>query len=106
MNLPVEIENKLDKLFELCIKYKVVKLFIFGSSSKGNFNNKTSDVDLIVDIENLPPVEKGENLMNFWTQLDELFDRKVDLLTNKNINNPYLKEEIDNSKLLLYDKAS
>ncbi len=102
MNLPVEIENKLDKLFELCIKYKVVKLFIFGSSSKGNFNNKTSDVYLIVDIENLPPVEKGENLMNFWTQLD----RKVDLLTNKNINNPYLKEEIDNSKLLLYDKAS
>lgn len=106
MKLPNEIENRLEKLFELCSKYKVSKLFVFGSVSKGKFNPKTSDVDLIVELENLSPVEKGENLMKFWSELENLFSRKVDLLTNKNIKNPYLKNEIENSKLLIYDKAS
>jgi len=106
MNLPNEIENKLDKLFELCNKYKVIRLFIFGSLSKGNFNSETSDIDLIVELEKLPPIEKGENLMRFWSELEKLFTRKVDLLTEKNLKNPYLKNEIENSKLLLYDRAS
>ncbi len=106
MNLPDEIKNKLDKLFELCNKYKVARLFVFGSLSKGNFNSETSDIDLIVELEDLPPVEKGENLMRFWSELEELFTRKVDLLTLKNLKNPYLKKEIENSKLLLYDRAS
>lgn len=106
MKLPNEIENRLEKLFELCSKYKVSKLFVFGSVYKGKFNAKTSDIDLIVELDNLSPVEKGENLMKFWSELENLFSRKVDLLTNKNIKNPYLKNEIENSKLLIYDRAS
>jgi predicted nucleotidyltransferase len=51
MNLPVEIESKRFKLFELCNKYKVLKLFVFGSVSKGNFDPETSDLDLIVEME-------------------------------------------------------
>ena len=39
------------------------------------------------------------------SKLEQLFERKVDLLTNKKIRNPYLMKEIENSKLLLYDRA-
>jgi len=106
MNFPNEIENERDKLFELCNKYRVIRLFVFGSLLNGNFNSETSDIDLIVELENLPPVEKGEILMKFWSELEELFSRKVDLLTEKSFKNSYLKNEIENSKFLLYDKAS
>lgn len=106
MEIPIEIENKIDKLIILCNKYKVKKLFVFGSIVNGNFNNKTSDVDLIVEIDNLPPEEKGEIIMKLWTELELLFSRKVDLITNMNFKNPYLKREIEKSKFLLYDRAS
>jgi len=106
MKLPIEIENKIGKLILLCNKYKVKRIFVFGSIVKGNFNPRTSDVDLIVEIEDLPPSEKGELIMNLWSELETLFARKVDLLTNLNIKNPYLRNEIENSKYLIYDRAS
>ena len=105
MKLPDEIESKIKELNSLCIKYRVKKLFVFGSIVKGNFNANTSDVDLIVEVENLPPEQKGEILMKLWTELELLFSRKVDLITNMNLRNPYLKKDIENSKILLYDRA-
>jgi len=106
MKLPIEIENKIERLVVLCNKYKVNRIFVFGSIAKGNFNPQTSDVDLIVEIEDLPPSEKGEILMKLWSELEDLFARKVDLLTTLNIKNPYLKNEIEASKFLIYDRAS
>jgi len=106
MELPVEIENKIEKLVALCNKYKVNRMFVFGSIAKENFNSQTSDVDLIVELEDLPPSEKGEMLMKLWSELEDLFARKVDLLTSLNIKNPYLRKEIENSKFLIYDRAS
>ncbi len=106
MKLPIEIENKIEELIALCNKYKVKRIFVFGSIAKGNFNPQTSDVDLIVELDDLPPIEKGELIMKLWSELEKLFARKVDLLTNLNIKNPYLKNDIDNSKFLLYDRAN
>jgi len=106
MVLPIDIENKLTDLSELCKKHQVSKLFVFGSVSKGTFNPKTSDLDLIVELTNLPPVEKGETLIRLWSELEQLFKLKVDLLTDKKLSNPYLINEIENSKILLYDRAS
>ena len=106
MVLPIDIENKLTDLSELCKKHQVSKLFFFGSVSKGTFNPKTSDLDLIVELNNLPPVEKGETLIRLWSELEQLFKLKVDLLTDKKLSNPYLINEIENSKILLYDRAS
>jgi predicted nucleotidyltransferase len=103
MKLPLEIEEKSTKLFLLCEKYKISKLFLFGSILNDSFNPKTSDLDFIVEIENISPIEKGENLMSFWTELELLFSRKVDLLTSKKIKNPYLLKEINKSKSLIYD---
>lgn len=104
--MPNEIENKIDTLVVLCNKYKVNRIFVFGSIVKGNFNPQTSDIDLIVELEDLPPSEKGEILMKLWSELEDLFARKVDLLTTLNIKNPYLKNEIEASKFLIYDRAS
>jgi predicted nucleotidyltransferase len=106
MKLPIELEDKTEKLIALCNQYKVKRMFAFGSMTKGNFNPQTSDIDLIVELEDLPPSEKGEILMDLWSELEDLFARKVDLLTNLNIKNPYLRNEIENTKFLIYDRAS
>ena len=47
MNL---IELNMDKIIALCKKYKVSKLFVFGSILTNRFN-KESDVDFIVNFD-------------------------------------------------------
>ena len=104
--LPKEIDRKTEELIKLCEKFKVKKLFVFGSVLRDDFNIKSSDIDFIVEIDKIPPVEKGENLMKLWTELELLYSKKIDLITNMNLKNPYLKKEIEKSRILIYDRAS
>ena len=106
MKLHSIIENKIDHITVLCRKYKVEKLYAFGSVISNRFNPETSDIDLIAELETLPPIEKGENLMNLWTELEELFLRKIDLLSDQPIKNPFLKKNIEQTKQLIYDRRS
>ncbi|WP_353168474.1 nucleotidyltransferase domain-containing protein [Flavobacterium sp.] len=97
-----ENENIKEKLIALCVKHNVKLLFAFGSVLRDDFNNSKSDVDLIVDIDFENPVEKGEHLMQLWSELELLFHKKVDLLSSNSIKNPILKSEIEKSKKLIY----
>lgn len=90
------------KLTAICIKHKVNLLFAFGSVLRSDYDEKSSDIDLIVDIDFENPVEKGEHLMQLWSELELLFHKKVDLLSSNSIKNPILKQEIENSKKLIY----
>jgi predicted nucleotidyltransferase len=63
VDLPIEITSQYSKLSELCNKYKVVKLFVFGSAATGNFNSNKSDIDLIVELDEENPVRRGESII-------------------------------------------
>ena len=92
------------KLFkELCQKYKVHKLYAFGSAITNQFNEDSSDIDLLVDVDIPDPANRGETLLLLWDKLDAYFKRKVDLVTINSIQNPFLKSNIDRSKELIYD---
>lgn len=106
MNLPKEILEKQKELVRLCTKYNVNRLYIFGSASTGNFSPSQSNVDIYVELEKLSPIIRGENLMKLWDDLELLFNRKVDLLTDKSLKNPFLKKSIEKTQILLYDRAS
>jgi len=58
----------------------VKRLYVFGSVSTGNFIDKKSDIDLIVELEQMEPVKKGETLINLWDRFEALCGRRVDLL--------------------------
>lgn len=104
IRLPKIIETRFDKLVALCEQFKVDKLYAFGSVVTTHFNPKTSDLDLIVELEPMPPLEKGETLINLWDALEELFERKVDLMTDQPIRNPYLRQSVEKTKQLIYDR--
>lgn len=95
------IENNIQKIVALCKKYKVGKLFVFGSILTNRFNDD-SDVDLVVDFDKVTLEEYADNYFNFKYALEKLFGRDVDLLEDKAIRNPILKRNIDNSKQLIY----
>lgn len=103
MIIKQEIQKRIVEFSDLCQAHKVKKLYAFGSSVSDNFNAKSSDIDLLIDIDEDDPVERGEKLMSIWDKLEELFNRKVDLLTDSSIRNPILRKNIDKTKVLIYD---
>jgi predicted nucleotidyltransferase len=95
-----DLENVLQKNSEVRL------LYLFGSVLTPLFNTTTSDIDVLVETENIPPEEKGEQLMILWEELEKLFVRKVDLLTENSLRNPYLNQEIRQTRKLIYDGQS
>jgi predicted nucleotidyltransferase len=98
-----EILKKENDFNSLCKNHKVKTLYAFGSSTNNNFNPVESDIDLLVEIEDADPIERGEKLMSFWDRLESFFNRKVDLLTESSLRNPFLRKSIDSTKVLIYD---
>lgn len=95
------LEKYIGNIRILCQKNKVKTLYVFGSILTDRFTDK-SDIDLIVDIDSIDPLDYADNYFNLKFALEELLNRQIDLLENKAIKNPYLRDNIDNSKILLY----
>ena len=85
----------------LCQQYSVNRLYVFGSVLTDRFNEQ-SDIDLIVNFDRQKISDYFSNFFDFKYALEDVFNRKVDLLEEKPIQNKYLKESIDNSKQLIY----
>ena len=95
------VKKNVAKLSKLCKKYKVSKLYAFGSVLTEKFT-KESDIDLLVSFENIELLEYADNYFDFKFSLEDLFKRKIDLLEDKAIKNPFFRKSIDNSKELIY----
>lgn len=100
------IKENIDELVNICKKYRVSKLYAFGSVLSERFNEKSSDIDLVVELEPMKPLVKGETIMKLWGAFETLFRKKVDLLTDQPIRNPYLRKNVENTKRLIYDGKS
>ena len=101
------IRKNMDQIIALCEKHKVNQLFVFGSILTKKFN-KDSDVDFVVvfNRDSLPLMVYGENYFEFKFALEDLLKRSVDLVEYSAVRNPYFKEELDETKQLIYGKAS
>ena len=97
------IKNNINQLIEICKSYDVKRLYAFGSLCTDKFNEETSDIDLIVELDQLDPIKRGEALLSIWDRFEELFGKKVDLLSRTQVRNPYLQEGIDATKQLIYE---
>jgi len=96
------IENNKQTLIELCRKYDVKTMFVFGSASTDDFN-EDSDIDILISFKESISIEKyTDNYFELHCKLEELFNRKVDLITENSLSNPYFKQSIEKTKQLLY----
>ena len=89
----------------LCHRLGVQQLYLFGSAVTERFDAARSDVDVLVTPVPAPPLEQGETLLILWAELENIFQRRVDLLTPDSLQNPFLKAEIEKDKQLVYDAA-
>lgn len=102
MNL---IERNIDTLIDLCKQHKVKELYIFGSILTSRFND-TSDIDFLVQFENIDLLEYADNYFDLKEKFETLFDREIDLLENQAIHNPIFRKVLDREKKIVYDRKT
>lgn len=96
------ITDNIHKLFDLCRKHKVRKLYAFGSILTPRFNEQ-SDVDILFDFNSeIDHNNYADNYFDFYHALKSLFGRDVDLVDESSVKNPYFKDELEETKYLIY----
>ncbi len=96
-------ENTIKELKNICSSLGVKRLYIFGSAVTGDFNNK-SDIDILISFdENLPIEQYTQNYFELHYKLRELFQRDIDIVTERSLSNPYFIENIEKTKKLIYE---
>jgi uncharacterized protein len=76
-------------------KYGVKSLAVFGSMARGD-DHEGSDVDVLVTFEGEATFD---NFMGLKLDLEDLFGRRVDLLTPRCLS-PEMRDEIDKEAIL------
>ena len=80
-------------------------LYIFGSILTDRFTDD-SDVDFLVEFENVDIQDYFDNYMDLKEQLEDILKRPVDLVENQAIKNPIFRKIVDREKKLLYERKS
>src|SRR5437764_15303709 len=96
------VERNRPAIAELCRRLGVRRLDLFGSAATGRFDPERSDLDFLVEFDESRTFGLNGSYFRFHGALEELFQKKVDLVTADTIENPYLRRQIDAEKLLLF----
>jgi len=96
------IEQNKNKLIELCKKYKVTELNVFGSAVTDEFDEKTSDIDFLVQFDKSINPNRFDNFFALLDELKKLFGRDVDLVEPGGLRNPYLIQKVNQTKRKVY----
>jgi len=99
------IEKNIDSLIILCKQHKVRELYLFGSILTPKFN-KDSDIDMLVQFENVDILEYADNYFDFKEKIEKLLGREIDLLENQAIRNPIFRKILDRDKKIVYDRET
>jgi hypothetical protein len=81
----------------------VKRLGLFGSVVGGGFSDE-SDVDVLVVFESGEDVDLFEKYFGLKEQLEDIFRREVDLVVDREFRNPVLRESIDRTRMVIYER--
>ena len=97
------IKKNIPYIIALCEKYAVERMFVFGSSLNEDFS-PTSDVDFLITFkENLSIEQYTNSFFEIRKALKDLLKRNIDIITERSLSNPYLIQNINATKELIYE---
>jgi uncharacterized protein len=97
------LEQRKTDIRKICQELKVKRLYAFGSAVSNDFNDK-SDLDFLISfVDGLSIEEYTTNYFSLHYKLRELFNREIDIVTERTLSNPYFIESINETKELIYE---
>ena len=95
------VTDRMEELKMLCDTYNVKSMYVFGSVCTDKFNDN-SDIDILISFDTLSIDQYTDNYFELHYKLQDLFGRKIDLLTDKSLSNPYFIKGLEQTKQLIY----
>jgi uncharacterized protein len=105
MNLALA-EPQLDASAAACRRYQVLRMHLFGSALRDDFDPNRSDLDLLVEFQSIEPGALVQAYFGLDRQLTAITGQSVDLMMADAIGNPYVCRDIDASKQLIYEAVT
>ena len=96
------LQDKHQPIVELCARFGVVRLDVFGSALRDDFRPGESDVDLLVEFASMEPHALADAYFGLLDELRDLLGGEVDLVMADAVRNRYIAREIEATKQLLY----
>jgi uncharacterized protein len=96
------VETRRPALIEVCRRFGVRKLEVFGSASGTDFDPQRSDVDVLVRFSDVSSVDPMGEYFGLKVQLEGVLGRPVDLLVDGAVRNPYVLAGINATRQLIY----
>ncbi len=100
--MPLDLTIDRERLAELCRRYHIARLELFGSRAKGT-ERPDSDVDLLVTFK--PGCTPGLEFFGLADEFAAVVGHRVDLLTRatvENDRNPYFRQNVLGNVEVLY----
>jgi uncharacterized protein len=99
-----EIERHLQKIIEICEQHGVTRLELFGSATGPAFDKDSSDFDFIATFADTSPgTHYGFRFLDFAETLEAELGRKVDVITQGSIRNPYFRQSVDETRTVIFE---
>ena len=95
------IFENIDKIRDICRQHHILSLSVFGSVLTEKFNDK-SDIDFLVSFKPLEFGEYADNYFQAAESLEKIFNRRIDLVTDKSLSNPYFINAVNTTKQQIY----
>ena len=99
----IDIEKVKPEIERVCRRLPVKRLGIFGSALSQNFS-QSSDIDFLVIFDSGENIDLFDKYFELKEQLEEIFKREVDLVVDKKFKNPVLREYIDRTRTIVYER--
>jgi hypothetical protein len=97
------VEDKMAEISNLCAKYAVLRLEVFGSAATGeDFDPERSDFDFLVEFRRIETINAADQYFGLLEELEGVFHRHVDLVESKAMRNPYFIKGVNETRKLLY----
>ena len=96
------VAQRTQQIAALCRRFRVHRLDLFGSAASGSFDPSSSDLDFLVEFQDLQPGEWADAYFGLLEGLGKLFGRPIDLVMPSAVRNPYLQRSIATTRAVLY----
>ena len=99
------VHENIQAIRDLCKKHHVRTLYLVGSATEEQYFTNESDVDFLYRFrkEDIKEMEYADNFFDFLFALQDMLNRKIDLVAEEKMKNPYFIESINKSKQIIYE---
>jgi predicted nucleotidyltransferase len=102
ISAPTIVNERLETVHQLCRKYHVARLELFGSAANGEFDEAQSDLDFLIEFKPLTPSARADAYFGILAEFQDLFARDIDLVELAAVTNPYFKRTLDAARTVIY----